>query len=377
MVKKFEIIATCTFGLEGVLKREVAHLGFEKPRTENGRVIFAGTCEDIARANISLRTADRVLVKIGEFESLTFDELYEKTKALPWENWVGPKDSFPVAKATSVKSRLFSKSDCQKIVKKAVVDRLKGKYHIEWFKETEEKFPIHINILKDIAVLSIDTSGRGLNKRGYRAEGNEASIKETLAAALVLLSGWRRDKKLIDPFCGSGTILIEAAMFGLDIKPGINRSFISETWSEEFKIAYAKMKKELSVCKDYGKLDIQGWDLDKKSLATAMQNAEIAGVKDHIKFIEKDARSISELEDSGVIIANPPYGDRMMNKKEVEKLYQDLGESYKKLKGWSFNVITGHLEFERHFKSKASKNRKLYNGNLLTYFYQFQSNFKR
>jgi putative N6-adenine-specific DNA methylase len=377
MVKKFEIIATCTFGLEGVLKREVAHLGFEKPRTENGRVIFAGTCEDIARANISLRTADRVLVKIGEFESLTFDELYEKTKALPWENWIGPKDSFPVAKATSVKSRLFSKSDCQKIVKKAVVDRLKGKYHIEWFKETEEKFPIHINILKDIAVLSIDTSGRGLNKRGYRAEGNEASIKETLAAALVLLSGWRRDKKLIDPFCGSGTILIEAAMFGLDIKPGINRSFISETWGEEFKIAYAKMKKELSVCKDYGKLNIQGWDLDKKSLATAMQNAKIAGVKEHIRFIEKDARSISELEDSGVIIANPPYGDRMMNKKEVEKLYQDLGESYKKLKGWSFNVITGHLEFERHFKMKASKNRKLYNGNLLTYFYQFQSNFKR
>ncbi|SHF07496.1 THUMP domain-containing class I SAM-dependent RNA methyltransferase [Alkalibacter saccharofermentans] len=376
-MKKFEIIATCTFGLESVLKREIAHLGFEKPRTENGRVVFTGTCEDIAKANISLRTADRVLVKVGEFESLTFDDLYEKTKALPWENWIGPKDSFPVAKATSVKSKLFSKSDCQKIVKKAIVDRLRKKYHIEWFEEIDEKFPVHLSILKDVAVLSIDTSGSGLNKRGYRAEGNEAPIKETLAAALVLLSGWRRDKKLVDPFCGSGTLLIEAALYGLDIKPGISRSFISETWSKEFRTAYSKMKEELSVRKDYGKLDIQGWDLDKKSLKIARQNAKIAGVEEHIEFVEKDARDLEELQDSGIIVANPPYGDRLLDKREVENLYQDLGRAYKKTKGWSFNVITGHLEFERHFKIRATKNRKLYNGNLLTYFYQYLPNSKR
>lgn len=361
--------AACTFGLEGILKKELFHLGYEDAKADNGKVFFAGSEADVAKANVNLRTADRVLLVVGSFTAVTFDELFEKTKALPWETWIGKKDAFPVAKATSVKSALFSKSDCQRIVKKAVVDRLTSKYHIDWFDESENTIPIHVSILKDQVTLYLDTSGTGLNKRGYRAKGNEAPLKETLAAAMVLLSGWWKDTTLVDPFCGSGTILIEAALWAIGEKPGRHRSFISETWNNRFKEAFAQEKVMGEPIE--ATLNIVGWDIDESALEIARENARLAGVDHLIRFEKRNAKDIGTLLGKGAIITNPPYGERMMNKKEVEELYRDVGKAYKKLREYSFHVLTGHLEFERYFGAKAKRNRKLYNGNVLTYFYQF------
>ncbi|NTW71537.1 MAG: class I SAM-dependent RNA methyltransferase [Eubacteriaceae bacterium] len=371
MKKRLSLIATCTFGLEGILKQELSDLGYTDLRPENGKVEFEGNICDIARANISLRTADRILVKIGAFTSVTFDELYEKTKALPWEEWIGPMDMFPVSKATSVKSKLFSKSDCQSIVKKAVVDRLTKAYKIQWFEENRERFPIHVNILKDEVTLSIDASGSGLHKRGYRAKGNEAPIKETLAAAIVYLSKWNAKKILVDPFCGSGTLLIEAAMIAADIMPGNDRDFSSEHWSSELKECYRIVREESAAAQKTVETRIFGFDIDRDSISIAKENARLAGVDKMIEFNVRDARDVYFEEAHGVIITNPPYGDRLMTKKQAEMLYRDMGKSFRKLEDWSFNVITSHLEFERYFGQRSTKNRKLYSGNLLTYLYQF------
>ncbi|MBF7096013.1 THUMP domain-containing class I SAM-dependent RNA methyltransferase [Alkalibacter mobilis] len=374
MNDKFILAATCTFGLEGVLKKELQNLGYDKPKADNGKVYFEGTVRDVAMANISLRTADRVLIQVGSFECLTFEELYERTKSLPWEKWIGEKDIFPVAKSISVKSKLFSRSDCQRIVKKAVADRLGKKYKTQWLEESGATVAIHLNILKDQASLFLDTSGSGLNKRGYRAKGNEAPIKETLAAAMVLLSGWRPELEFLDPFCGSGTIPIEAAMLALDIKPGMKRDFASQDWKGGFAEAFDEIRSELQhsggISKK-SKLFIEGWDLDGGSIETAKENARLAGVGESVVFRVKDARDIRELHGKGMIVSNPPYGERLMEKKEVEALYKDLGRAYKDAKDYSAHIITAHLEFERYFGRRATKNRKLYNGNVLTYFYQF------
>lgn len=369
MGNKFLIAATCTFGLEGVLKKELARLGYPDAKAENGRVYFYGSEEDVAKANVCLHTADRILIVVGEFHAVTFDELFEKTKALSWEKWIGAKDAFPVAKATSVKSTLFSKSDCQRIVKKAVVDRLQQKYRITWFEETNRSFPIHVSILKDNVTLLLDTSGSGLNKRGYRAKGNEAPLKETLAAAMVMLSGWRGDTPLVDPFCGSGTILIEAAMIALGRKPGLHRTFECQDWSPSFQHAFEQEQQDTED--KPVKPILEGWDVDEKALETARQNARLAGVDHLIKFRKKDARELDTLKGKGSIIANPPYGERLMSKQEVERLYRELGKAYKSVPSYSLHLLTGHLDFERYFGRKATKNRKLYNGNVLTYFYQY------
>ena len=370
-MKRLELIATCTFGLEGILKDEVVKLGFEDIVTSNGRVEFSGGEDAIAIANLWLRTADRVLVKIGKFNATTFDELFEKTKSCSWEQWITKDGRFPVAKATSVKSKLFSKSDCQSIVKKAIVERLKQKYKINWFEESGENYPVFVNILKDEVTLSIDSSGVGLHKRGYRAKGNEAPLKETLAAAIVFLSHWKSERQLADPFCGSGTLLIEAALMGKNIAPGINRTFSSETWNGQMKRCYSKTREAAKEMIERDEFRLLGSDIDRHSIQLAMENAKLAGVDDVIAFQKLDVSEFSSSKRVGTIITNPPYGERLSTKKEVEELYQTMGKTFEKLDDWSYFILTGHLNFERYFGRRATKNRKLYNGNILTYLYQY------
>ncbi len=369
---KIELIATSTFGLEALVAQEVRDLGYEDIKVENGRVTFVADESAISKTNLWLRTADRVFVKMGEFQALSFEELFEKTKALPWEEWIPKDGKFPIYKAKSVKSKLFSLSDCQSIVKKAVVERLKEKYKVEWFEETGAQYPIQISILKDVATLLIDTSGVGLHKRGYREHGNEAPIKETLAAALVKLSRWDPSRELIDPLCGSGTILIEAAMIGKNIAPGLQRNFVSENWQRLGKELWKQEKVEamraMNVEKDFR---ILGSDIDGKALKQAKFNAEMAGVDDCVFFQKLPVQELRSRKRYGVIISNPPYGERLGEKKEVEALYRDMGRVFSKLNDWSFFIITSHSDFEKHFGKKADKNRKLYNGRIQTYLYQY------
>lgn len=369
---KIELIATSTFGLEALVAQEVRNLGYSEVKVENGRVTFQGEESAIPRANLWLRTADRVFIKMGEFEALTFDELFEKTKALPWEEWIPADGKFPIYKAKSVKSKLFSLSDCQSIVKKAVVEKLRRKHRIQWFQETGAEYPIQVSILKDRATLMIDTSGVGLHKRGYREHGNEAPIKETLAAALVLLSRWKPGRELVDPLCGSGTILIEAAMIGKNIPPGLQRSFVSEDWAripaEEWKRARMEARFAIDVGKDFR---ILGSDVDGRSLRQARINTEMAGVDDCVFFQRLPVQQLSSKKKYGVIITNPPYGERLGERKETEELYRDMGRVFRSLDSWSYFIITSHPEFERFFGKRADKNRKLYNGRILTYLYQY------
>ena len=312
--------------------------------------------EDIPKANLWLRTADRVFVKMGEFKALTFDELFEQTKALPWEKWIPPDGKFPIYKAKSVKSKLFSLSDCQSIVKKAVVERLKSKYSIDWFKETGGEYPIQISLLKDVATLLIDTSGIGLHKRGYREYGNEAPIKETLAAALVILSRWKPPREFIDPLCGSGTIAIEAAMIGKNIAPGLQRNFISEGWKQLSQSLWKKTRAEameaIQVEKDFR---ILGSDIDGRALKQARENALKAGVNDFVFFQRLPVQELRSSKKYGVIISNPPYGERLGEEKQVIALYRDMGKVFRKLDSWSYFIITSHPEFEKHFGERQIK----------------------
>lgn len=369
---KIELIATSTFGLEAIVAQEVRDLGYSEVKVENGRVSFEADERAIPRTNLWLRTADRVFVKMGEFNALTFDELFEKTKALPWEEWIPADGKFPIYKAKSVKSKLYSLSDCQSIVKKAVVEKLKEKHGIQWFQESGAEYPIQVSILKDKVTLMIDTSGTGLHKRGYREHGNEAPIKETLAAAMVLLSRWKPGRELVDPLCGSGTILIEAAMIGKNIAPGLQRSFVSEKWqritSEAWKRAKVEARLAMEVEKDFR---ILGSDIDGRALRQARTNAEMAGVDDCVFFQRLPVSELSSSKKYGVIISNPPYGERLGEKEETEELYRDMGRVFQSLDFWSYFIITSHPEFERFFGKKADKNRKLYNGRILTYLYQY------
>ncbi len=366
-----ELIATTTFGLEAIAKRELQALGFEDLKVENGKVTFPAKERDIAKANIWLRTAERVLLKMGEFEALSFDELFEKTKALPWDEWIEEDANF-VVEGKSINSKLYSISDCQRIVEKAVVEKLKTKYNVDWFEKTGAKYTIEVALLKDVATLTIDTSGAGLHKRGYRDRAGDAPIKETLAAAMVLLSFWNKDRVLYDPFCGSGTIPIEAAMIGKNIAPGLDRSFASEEWTRLDKNMWTEEKRDAMTKIDNDtQLKILGSDTDKRSMLRARDNAANLGLEDDIEFFMKDMRDVDLKDEYGVVITNPPYGERMGEVEEINQLYKDFGEKFKELPTWSVYAITSNRNFEGLFGKKADRRRKLYNGRIETTYFQF------
>lgn len=366
-----ELIATSTFGLESVVKREIINLGYKDVKVENGKVTFSAEEKDIPRVNIWLRSADRVLLKMGEFKAITFEELFEKTKALPWEEWITEDGEFTVV-GKAVDSQLMSVPDCQAIVKKAVVEKLKTKYHTEWFKETGAKFTIQVALLKDIATLTIDTSGEGLHKRGYREASVEAPIKETLAAALINLSYWNHERILVDPFCGSGTIPIEAAMIGKNIAPGIQRSFASENWPRINKEYWKeeKVNARKAILQDR-KLNIKAFDIDKEAIEISKENAFEIGVDDCIEFSVGNVLDFKTHDKYGVIISNPPYGERLGNKGKVEKLYIEIGKIFRQLDTWSIYIITSNENFEKLYGRKADRKRKLYNGRIKVDYYQY------
>ncbi len=371
---RIELIAPCHFGLEAVLKREIQDLGYEIAEVEDGRVTFYGDAEAVCYANIFLRTAERILWKAGSFKAETFEELFEKTRSLPWEDYIPKNGKFWVAKAASVKSKLFSPSDIQSIMKKAMVRRLQEHYRVEWFPEDGAAYPIRVFLMKDIVTVGIDTSGVSLHKRGYREVSGKAPITETLAAALIMLTPWKKDRILVDPFCGSGTFPIEAAMMAADIAPGMNRSFTAEEWTNLIprKRWYDAVNEANDRIADDIDVDIQGYDIDQSVIKIARKNADEAGVGHLIHFQERDVGKLSHPKKYGFIITNPPYGERLEDKEDLPQLYQAFGNSFKGLDSWSAYMITSYEEAEKYFGRKADKNRKIYNGMLKTYFYQFQ-----
>ena len=372
-MRKLELIAPCHFGMEAVLKREIQDLGYEISRVEDGRVTFIGDEEAVAYANIFLRTTERILIQIGRVHAVTFDELFEKTRDLPWEEYIPADGKFWVAKANSVKSKLFSPSDIQSIMKKAIVERLKGVYHQEWFPETGASFPLRVAFMKDEAVIGLDTSGVSLHKRGYRQLTAKAPITETLAAALILLPPWKKDRILVDPFCGSGTFPIEAAMIAAGIAPGMNRSFLAEDWKDLIprKYWYYAMDEARERVNTNIETDIQGYDLDGEIVKAARENAKLAGVEQLIHFQQRPVSQLNHPKKYGFVITNPPYGERLEDKAAMPALYKEIGEAFSRLDSWSEYVITGYEDAERCIGKKAAKNRKIYNGMMKTYFYMF------
>lgn len=372
-METIQLVAPCHFGMEAVLKREIYNLGYDITKVEDGRVTFEGDLEAICRSNIFLRTAERVMVQIGRFHAMTFDELYENMKALPWEDWIPQDGKFWVKKASSVKSKLFSASDIQSICKKAMVDRLKMTYHTDWFKEDGASFPVRIFLLKDEVTVALDTTGDPLHKRGYRTWTSKAPISETLAAALIMLTPWRADRILVDPFCGSGTFLIEAAMMAANIAPGMNRSFTAEAWTHLIpkQMWYDVVEEAEEMVDTDISCDLQGYDLDPDMIRIARANAKQAGVDHLIHFQQRDVADLKHSKKYGFIITNPPYGERLEDKKDLPALYTTIGQVYRDLDAWSMYLITSYEEAERYIGRKADKNRKLYNGMIRTYFYQF------
>lgn len=372
-MSKIELVAPCHFGLEAVLKKEILDLGYEIVRVEDGRVTFAGDEDAICRANIFLRTAERILLKVGQLHAVTFDELFEGIKALPWENYIPSDGKFWVAKASSVKSKLFSPSDIQSIVKKAIVERLKGIYSLQWFPETGAEYPIRISFMKDEAVVCLDTTGLSLHKRGYRTMVSKAPIKETLAAALLMLTPWHKDRILVDPFCGSGTFPIEAAMMAANIAPGMNRSFTAEKWTNFVgrKYWYGAIDEANDLVDDQIETDIQGYDIDGDIIKAARQNAREAGVDHLIHFQQRPLSELSHPKKYGFIVSNPPYGERLEEKSHLPALYTEIGDRFRELDSWFMYLITSYEDAEKYIGKKADKNRKIYNGMLKTYYYQF------
>lgn len=372
-MSKIELVAPCHFGLEAVLKKEILDLGYEIVRVEDGRVTFAGDEDAICRANIFLRTAERILLKVGQLHAVTFDELFEGIKALPWENYIPSDGKFWVAKASSVKSKLFSPSDIQSIVKKAIVERLKGVYSLQWFPETGAEYPIRISFMKDEAVVCLDTTGLSLHKRGYRTMVSKAPIKETLAAALLMLTPWHKDRILVDPFCGSGTFPIEAAMMAANIAPGMNRSFTAEKWTNFVgrRYWYGAIDEANDLVDDQIETDIQGYDIDGDIIKAARQNAREAGVDHLIHFQQRPLSELSHPKKYGFIVSNPPYGERLEEKSHLPALYTEIGDRFRELDSWSMYLITSYEDAEKYIGKKADKNRKIYNGMLKTYYYQF------
>jgi len=360
-------------GFESVLAQEIKDLGFESVHVFDNKVEFEGTLTDICRVNLWLRTAGRIYIKIAEFKATTFDDLFEQTKLLDWAQWIQKEDQFPVTQVSSRKSELFSKSDCQAIVKKAVVESLKAAHNCQILPESGALFPIRIQIDKDIVTLSIDSSGTGLNKRGYRAHMDLAPLRETLAAGLVLLSRWRADKDpLVDPFCGTGTILIEAGLIAKNMAPGLNRSFCSEQWSiiEPTLWTDARSAAKDAIRHD-AKYTIIGSDKNQTAINVAHKNIELAGLN-HIDIQKKDFRDITTTFDHGKLITNPPYGERMNELAEVEQLYYEMGSIFKTVfSEWSYYILSPNEQFETLFGKKSTKHRKLYNGGMKCYFYQY------
>lgn len=372
-MRKFELIAPCHFGLEAVLKKEIMDLGYEITQVQDGRVTFAGDEDAVARANIFLRTAERILIKAGSFRAYTFDELFEGTKAIPWEEYLPADARFWVAKAASVKSRLFSPTDIQSVMKKAMADRMKQHYGVEWFAEDGDAYPLRVFIKKDEVTVGLDTTGESLHKRGYRKFVSKAPVAENLAAALIMLTPWRKDRSLVDPFCGSGTIPIEAALMAANIAPGMNRSFTAESWKglvgrknwyECVDEAHDMM--DLSV-----ETDIQGYDIDGDIIRAARDNARLAGVDHLIHFQKRPVQELSHPKKYGFLITNPPYGERIEDKKDLPALYAALGEGMGRLCDWSLYMLTGYEDAEKYLGRRAQKNRKIYNGMMKTYYYQF------
>jgi putative N6-adenine-specific DNA methylase len=372
MVKsEVELIATSSFGLEALVARELKDLGYKQQTVENGKVTFAADLSAICRANLWLRTADRIRLKVGEFSATTFDDLFEKTKALPWAELLPRNALFPVD-GKSVQSKLFSISDCQAIVKKAVVESMKKSYRTNWFKEEGPLYRLEVSLLKDNVTLTIDTSGAGLHKRGYRQSGSGAPLRETLAAALILIARWKPDLTLIDPLCGSGTIPIEAALLGQNIAPGINRNFASEDWPTIPKRYWHEARRESHDLADYHKsLDISGTDINPEAIKIARHNSSEAGVEDQIHFQARPLSELSSKKKYGKVICNPPYGERLGNLKEIEELYRQMGKIYAKFDTWSWYTVTAYEGFEKLFGKQASKRRKLYNGNIKVQYYQY------
>lgn len=372
-MRKFTLVAPCHFGLEAVLKKEIYDLGYDITQVEDGRITFEGDEEAVVRANIGLRTAERVLIQIGRFTATTYDELFEGVKALDWGSYLPKNARFWVKKASSVKSKLFSPSDIQSICKKAIVKKLSTIYHIDQFPEDGAAYPLRVFLMKDEVVIALDTSGESLHKRGYRLKAGGAPISETLAAALIMLTPWHADRILVDPFCGSGTFPIEAAMIAANIAPGMNRSFEAMNWhelipSELWEEARAEAREEIDLSVQ---VNIQGYDIDPEVIAIARDNAKRAGVSDMIHFQARGVADLSHPKKYGFIITNPPYGERLEEKKALPALYKSLGEAYAKLDSWSMYVITSWEEAPVHIGRHADKNRKLYNGMIKTYFYQF------
>ncbi len=372
-MERIELIAPCHFGMEAVLKREILDLGYDVSKVEDGKVTFIGDMEAVCYANVFLRSAERILIKVGTVHAETFDELFEGTKALPWEQFIPENGKFWVAKATSIKSKLFSPSDIQSIMKKAMVERLKSVYHKEWFQEDGPSYPVRVAFMKDEAVIGLDTSGESLHKRGYRRLTSKAPITETLASALILFTPWKKERILVDPFCGSGTFPIEAAMIAANIAPGMNRSFLAEQWMNLIpkKCWYDAMDEAHDLVDDQIETDIQGYDIDPNVVKAARENARLAGVDHLIHFQQRPVAELNHPKKYGFVITNPPYGERIEEKANLPQLYREIGAAFQRLDCWSEYVITAYEDAEKYIGKKADKNRKIYNGMMKTYFYQF------
>ncbi len=368
-MNKIAFIATCAFGLEAAVASELRNLGYSDLKTSNGKVCFTADLSAIIRCNLWLRTAERLLIQAGEFEATTFDSLFEQTKALPWTDWLPIDACFPV-EGKSIKSKLYSVSDCQAIVKKAIVEKMKTKYKTKWFTEEGPKYRIEVALLNDVATLTLDTSGLGLHKRGYRTLNHTAPIKETLAAALIYFSRWKPDRALIDPFCGSGTIAIEAALWARNIAPGLNRKFASESWPQLSKRDWIIFREEAHDLINHSqKLGIFGYDNDPSSISMAKLHLKQAGLQNGILFEKRDIAQLNSRYNYGYLITNPPYGERLDN--EIDLLYRHLSKALLNLDTWSFYIISSYLQLEHLLRRKADKKRKLYNGRILCYYYQF------
>ena len=372
-MRRFELIAPCHFGMESVLKREIMDIGYDITEVADGRVTFFGDEEALCRANVFLRSAERILIKIGSFHAETFEELFQGTGQLPWEDYIPANGKFWVAKAASVKSKLFSPSDIQSVMNKAMVERLKAVYKVNWFEEDGASFPIRVFLMKDEVTVGLDSTGESLHKRGYRKLTAKAPIAENLAASLIMLTPWNKDRILVDPFCGSGTFPIEAALMAAGIAPGMNRSFTAQTWphiigGQTWKdtIEEAKEGVDLTV-----RPDIQGYDIDDHMVSIARENAKLAGVEKLIHFQRRGVEELSHPKKYGFLITNPPYGERLQEKQEMPALYRTIGERFRALDSWSLYMITAYENAEQDIGRKADKNRKIYNGMMKTYFYQF------
>ncbi len=359
--------------MEAVLKREIQDLGYEISSVDDGKVTFYGDAEAICRANIFIRSAERILLKVGSFKATTYDELFEKTKALPWEEYIPEDGKFWVTKAASVKSALFSPSDIQSIMKKAMVEKMKLKHKKDWFEETGAPYPVRAFLMKDTVTVTLDTTGVSLHKRGYRRLAGKAPITETLAAALIMLTPWKKDRILVDPFCGSGTFPIEAAMIAANIAPGMNRSFVAEEWKNLIpkKAWYQAIDEANDAVDDEIEVDIQGYDADPEVVKLARQNAREAGVEHLIHFQTREVAKLSHPKKYGFVITNPPYGERLEDNLTLPTMYKEFGDAFKAMDTWSGYMITSYEDTEKYFGRKADKNRKLYNGMIKTYYYQF------